>query len=845
MEAMTTKADLHVHSAFSKRPSIWVMQKLGCPESFTSPEQLYTIAKQRGMDLVTITDHNSIEGCLEIAGRPDVFISEEVTTYFPRDRCKIHLLVYDMTEAQHEEIQRVREDVYALAEYLNDEGLFHAVAHPFAAVNERLTLSHFEELLLLFKTFEINGDHDAGVNASLRQVLAGLTAETIDRLSEAHKMEPACDNPWQKHLVGGSDDHSSLNIARTYTEVVGRCAVPDLLEALACGGSRIVNNASSPRIMAHTIYSITYQFYCQKLKFRGHVSHDIFLRFLDRSLQEGSGQVPEGLLSRILRTWKPAKAPAGPASGSLVDVLRHEATTLILRDKDLRRVVESAPDDIPQSDDAWFRFVDELSNKVLFHFSNHLLDRLVSARLFDVFHSLGSAGALYAMLAPYFVAFSMYSKERWFSREAVEHFTPDATETGRRRDGIKVAHFTDTFFEMNGLARTLQQQLDLALKHGQDLTVFTCRYGEHTGRRGVRAFEPIGCYAVPVYPDQKLFFPPLLEALNCCYEEAYTHIHAATPGPLGLAALAIGRILKVPVMATYHTALPQYGRDLTEDASVEDMLWHYLVWFYNQVDVVFVSSKHNREELVARGVERKRISIFPRGVDTARFTPAKRGNILQDAYGIAESTVLLYVGRVSREKNLPLLAKAFTRASAEHKDLHLLVVGDGPFRAEMERELQGMRCTFTGYLEGEALAETYASADVFVFPSTTDTFGNVVLEAQVSGLPVIVSDVGGPAENVLPDVTGLVVPANDEEALVRAITRLGTDRALRRRMGVAAHRALKGRSFDTAFDQLWQMYGEVAKGKQPGEPVGPYRLVEGGLETLAAGIDASTVAAMS
>ncbi|MGD9058062.1 MAG: glycosyl transferase, partial [Desulfobacterales bacterium] len=152
------RADLHVHSKYSQRPSQWFLQKIGCPESFTEPLDLYRIARNRGMTLVTITDHNRIDGALEIAHLPGTFISEEVTSYFPEDQCKVHVLVYQITESQHEDIQNLRSNLYELVDYLQLEGIYYALAHPMYAVNDRLTIEHFEKCLLLFNNFELNGD---------------------------------------------------------------------------------------------------------------------------------------------------------------------------------------------------------------------------------------------------------------------------------------------------------------------------------------------------------------------------------------------------------------------------------------------------------------------------------------------------------------------------------------------------------------------------------------------------------------------------------------------------------------------------------------------------------------
>jgi len=121
-------ADLHVHSRFSKRPSQWILQKIGCPESFTNPLQVYQIAKKRGMNLVTITDHNTISGALEIAHLPDTFVSEEITSYFPEDRCKIHVLAWNITEKHHGEISRIRQNIFDLVSWLHQEKIVHAIA---------------------------------------------------------------------------------------------------------------------------------------------------------------------------------------------------------------------------------------------------------------------------------------------------------------------------------------------------------------------------------------------------------------------------------------------------------------------------------------------------------------------------------------------------------------------------------------------------------------------------------------------------------------------------------------------------------------------------------------------
>ena len=208
MKSNALKADLHVHSRYSSRSSQWFLRKIGCAESYTDPLTIYTIAMNRGMDLVTITDHNTLAGSLEIAHLENTFVSEEITAYFPEDGCKLHVLAYNITERQHEDISRLRESVYELTAYLHQERIVHALAHPMFSINDRLSVEHFEQLLLLFKNFELDGTRDDYLNNTLYEILRNLTQQDIEYLANKHNLSPYDSTPWKKHLIGGSDDHS-------------------------------------------------------------------------------------------------------------------------------------------------------------------------------------------------------------------------------------------------------------------------------------------------------------------------------------------------------------------------------------------------------------------------------------------------------------------------------------------------------------------------------------------------------------------------------------------------------------------------------------------------------------
>ena len=787
------KIDLHVHSKYSTRPSHWVLQKLGCHECYTEPLALYRIARERGMSQVTITDHNTIAGCLEIAHLPDTFISEEITTYFP-DGCKIHVLAYNINEAQHRQIQKVRNNIFDLVAYLKGEAIVHSVAHPLWSINNRLNVEHFEQLLLLFKNLEFNGSRDELLNQWLQAICAELSPERLKALAEKHQIVPAFPSPWIKNHTGGSDDHSSLHIARKYTQVEGALGFQDFLEKLDQGAAKVRGRASTPLTLGYNLYSIAYQFYKNKYHLSSQAGSNTLGALLDKILQsevETKKYYPKYQLyyNRI--------------RNSLRSVSKDESFINLIKKETSQFFTQAA---LPADDYEWFSMVNQLARKMLAQFHRKLRQALLGANFIDLINSATSSGLVYLALAPYTAAFSSFAADRSLGQDLVKRFLPESHAQREDSPQFNMAHFTDTFYEINGVALSLRSQMESARQIGKDYTIITCDAKKHPAQPGIKTFPPIGVLHLPEYPEQKLFHPPFLEIIDYCYLRNFTHIMAATPGPLGLTAMAVARILQLPLWGTYHTALPQYAQYLTDDPMIVQVMWKYMVWFYNQMDLVFVPSRSTAEELEQQGVNGDKLRIFPRGVDLHLFNPTKRNGFLESRFQVKDKTKLLYVGRVSKEKNLEMLVNVFKSLIQDYSGIHLVVVGDGPYLEEMQQELAGTPCTFTGYLQGEDLAAAYASCDLFLFPSTTDTFGNVVLEAQASGIPVIVTDSGGPQENLIPGKTGLVIRGDSEESLLGAIQSLLAQPERLKDMGLTARGYMEERSFDAAFQDTWRLF---------------------------------------
>jgi len=461
---------------------------------------------------------------------------------------------------------------------------------------------------------------------------------------------------------------------------------------------------------------------------------------------------------------------------------------------------------MPQREALLANFVAEVTESVQLACSNAVLADVLKGNFFNVFKLVGAMGSLYAMLAPYGIGYSLFAQDKMFARECLRRFAPNGKKHEINGDRAAIAYFTDTYLEVNGVAKTLQSMLPLAREQGKKMDILTCVRPDSASNTpgsdlGPVNFCPIGSFSIPEYPELTLNYPPALKIVQHCYESGYTLLHSATPGPMGLAALLTAKMLKLPIHATYHTAFPQYILELTGDPSLEEATWRYVYWYYNQMDVVFAPSAATMKELIAHGLPEEKIRLYPRGVDASRYTPAWQGS----QQGQDSAVRFLYVGRLSREKSVTRLVDAFRLVLEQMPSARLSIVGDGPQAEELQSQAAGMPVTFTGYLSGAALVRAYEQADIFVFPSTTDTYGKVVLEAQAAGLAVVVSGQGGPRENVIPGKSGLVVRQETAEAYASAMLALASDASMLLAMKHEARCYAESRSSQKAFAAQWKL----------------------------------------
>lgn len=368
---------------------------------------------------------------------------------------------------------------------------------------------------------------------------------------------------------------------------------------------------------------------------------------------------------------------------------------------------------------------------------------------------------------------------------------------------MRIAIIAESFLpQMNGVVRMQLELLAYLRAHGHAAIVFAPGDG------------PTEALGFPVTRVPGLPFPPYPEVILApfslrMYRDLKTWrpdiIHLASPFLLGMQGVVVGRLLGVPVAAHFQTDVPQYAHAYHLGALAE-LAVRYLVTLHGRCALNYAPTPTIARRLASWGIEGVRVS--GRGVDTRLFHPGRRSPALRRRYHVDDRDVLLlYVGRVSAEKNLGLLAAT----AAALPRCRLLIVGDGPERASLEAQMPS-NVTFTGPLHGDALAAHYAAADLFVFPSLTETFGQVVQEAMAAGLPVVGMRAGGVQDIIQHGATGLLCDPGDDDAWLGAVRSLIEHDHARALMARNARAFAETRQWGALFDQVVSQYAAVVRG---------------------------------
>ncbi len=380
---------------------------------------------------------------------------------------------------------------------------------------------------------------------------------------------------------------------------------------------------------------------------------------------------------------------------------------------------------------------------------------------------------------------------------------------------MRVLLFTDTLVDVNGVSRFITNLRDYSISVGRDLTVVCSTTRPLALNRATINLRPALSVAMPGYPELELVFPERGGAMATALKLQPDVIHVSTPGPVGLAGRRVAQRLGVPLAGVYHTDFARYAKDLFADEAMTFAMEHSLRWIYRPFDRIIARSSVYVDELESAGMARAQLRTLEAGVDSVRFSPAHRDQAaLHAMVGRAVPGVrVLYCGRVSVEKNLQLLMKVWPAVAAAARthgvNATLLVVGHGPLLEEMRHALRGHDAVFLGFRTGAELSMLYATSDFLVFPSLTDTLGQAVLEAQASGLPVLVSDRGGPRTSIVDGVTGQVLSSVSHHPWHKAMLALIVDDERRRAMSAAAVRHARELTIERSLEHWWALHEEL------------------------------------
>ncbi len=751
--APRTRVDMHCHSTASQISKLGVQRAVGLPECATPPQEVYELAKRRGMDFVTITDHDTIAGALEIADRPDVFISEELTAHFRGEPQAVHVLCYGISAEDHQWLQEHRGDVEICAAYMYERDILCALAHPYFTVAAPLTPRHRRRLAQLFDTWEVrNGARPRELNRPAATYMGTLGGTGI----------------------GGSDDHAGVDIGRTWSAAPAASTPAEFLTHVRNGSVLAGGAQGSAAKWAHAAIALT-------------------ARALGRGGVGASAGSPDPrtvitMAQRLLLEGEAREGTDGGGSGLTPEdarcLLRAWLAAVELDHLDEQGLIAYMQDEHFSHSDLYRRAcrVHERKLRVAVEYAVQAAgggaDLLPAAQ--GLFDSCMAA-------IPYAPATAFLASER-------------AKLDPRVIDGEvpRIAILADGIGSIHGVTRALEEIRSRGVP-GFEIEVVG------TDADVDRRLSAVTEFDVPHYPGLRIGVPSLPAAVQTLADGAFDLLHVCSPGPAGVVGALVSRGLGVPLVGSYHTELTAYAGLRSGEQVLADAMAFGVSAFYGACDLVLSPSPASDAALEQMGVTREKVARWDRGVDSARFDPALRGQLL-----LPDAINVLYAGRITHEKGADLLAEAFLEARASDPRLQLVLAGGGPEQKRLREQL-GDAATFLGWLEGGELARAYASADIFLFPSRTDTFGQVILEAQASGLPVVAVAEGGPRSLIENRVNGLLC-APEPQALAQAVGELAGSAMLRERLAHGGLASARARTWELALERLGAGYRRVLAG---------------------------------
>lgn len=831
------KIDLHCHDRNSDVPDELWGRILGLPETWLKTSKLVKCLTQNGCDVITVTNHNNARSCWELQDKGvSVLTAAEFTCYFPEYNLFVHVLAYGFDKQQELELNEKRENIYQFLRYTHQQDIPVILPHPlyFYTRNDKIDLTLFEKLAVLFQRFEIvNGQRDQWQSVLTLNWVKSLDAQSIRAYARKHNLDPAdygVDPDRPKVLTGGSDDHMGIFAGQSGSYLY----VPNLAErlktssasALALEAIRAGNIAAYGHVAENQKLNIALLDYFSQVA--THIQDPGLLRIMFHR-GEVSDKVACFLVSNLLLEMQKHKNTQ-KFFNFIHDALQGKKPNKLIKwkiKKDYRfciQYLEQIADSKNRSNEDFVHTVNQAIPALYNELSQLVIKRLKNSstrtssyqlksfsteeltRKFEVPSQLtelifGSnknkpgiscydfstlldnlsfpilVGVI--LLGTTLASTRLLYQNRRFLNEFADHI-------GASHHPKRALYLTDTLFDKNGVSSSLSGKLKYIQEQDLPIDFLICHADAEPGPH-LFVTRPLTSFTLPEFGEQEIRIPDLMEIASIFYAGGYDRVICSTEGPMAMAALFLKHMFNVPAYFFMHTDWLEFIKQTTDlNQHERDRIRRILRFFYQQFAAVFVLNDDHRDWLSGHQMQLDEDKVLLTAHHTqpadAAIIPVKKSDLFDGA--TEDIPVMLFASRISREKGIFDLPQIYRQVKQFIPDIRMVIAGSGPAEEELKQLFP--EALFLGWVDKKTIAALYSGLDLKVFPSRFDTFGNVVLESFVYGMPVIAYNCKGPKNIIQHETSGFLV--EDKEAMAQHIIKYFNHQELREKMQINAKR---------------------------------------------------------
>ncbi|MCL1827628.1 MAG: glycosyltransferase [Candidatus Cloacimonetes bacterium] len=803
------KIDLHCHDCNSNEPDELLGRILNVPETWISTKRVLEELKKNGCTAYTITNHNNARSCYEQqAQNKDILTAAEFSCWVPDDNIGIHVLAYGFTQEQEIKLNKLRKNVFHFQQFTCENDIPTIWAHPLYhyATGTMPPAEFFDKMLLIFERFEmLNGQRDTWQNMLVKEWITSVTPAKIDQLSQKYGIDPSiyCRDIYKKSLSGGSDSHTGFFSGLTGTHLY----IPDLQKRLKTTPLSLLSLEAVKR--------------GDMIPFGSHHnSEKLTIALLDYVCQIALNYKDPGLMRLLLHKGKMTqKVLAMVASNAFAEVQLHKVTISFINifhncmlgkpPSFLKKYIVSTAykpifDEVVKMSrdyhqaknpivEEYYHSICQINkhlNEVLFA---RLQKKLAKAKWVKQLkaasdlerivgklelpsriraytdkkegnkNSINISELLDGLTFPFFASLLVLSAHFTGARVLynTRPFLKQFSDTlGKYQHPVRALWLTDTFVDKNGVSVSLHAMLHEIRTRNLPIDMLVCSDTLESEDHLI-VVKPIVQFSIPLYAEQAMRIPNLVEIHNYFQQGDYDRVICSTEGVMGLMALYLKNAYSVPAYFYIHTDWVMFCRKvLNFDRTNQSRIRRILRTFYGAFDKVFVLNTDQQKWLTSREMNFPEDKVCLTAHWTDPLFMLKKETRMKILGIENHRPLMLYVGRISKEKGVLDLPDIYRTVRKQHPEVALLVVGRGPASAELKAALPEVQ--YLDWVEHEKLPAVYSVADILVFPSKFDTFACVVLESLCCGLPVIAYSTKGPKDIIVDDMCGYLVKTKEQ-----------------------------------------------------------------------------------